>query len=258
LKDYKNLQYYETGEKIGKIRVSRPKALNALNHNLLLELQEVIAELETKELKALIITGEGKAFIAGADVQEMREMTPQQARDFAMVGQTLFKKIEQFPCPVIAAINGYALGGGMELALSCDIRIADENAKFGQPEVGLGIIPGFSATSRLAKHVGISAAKELIFTGDIINSEKALQLGLISRVISEKSVEEEAVKIAKKISNNSRIAVEYSKIAIEKSYMQNIDTANLIERDLFGLCFATEDRNEGMDAFLNKRKPKFK
>lgn len=258
MKEYKTLKYYELEENIGKILIYRPKALNALNNNLLSELQEVISELESKKLKTLIITGEGKAFIAGADVQEMRDMTPQQARDFALAGQTLFKKIEQFPCPVIAAINGYALGGGMELALSCDIRIADEHAKFGQPEVGLGITPGFSGTSRLAKHVGISSAKELIYTGEIINSEKALQLGLISRITPEKMVVEEAMKIAKKINNNSRIAVAYSKTAIEKSYMQNIDMANLIERDLFGLCFANEDRKEGMDAFLNKRKPNFK
>ncbi|WP_306770722.1 enoyl-CoA hydratase-related protein [Isachenkonia alkalipeptolytica] len=258
MKDYQTIKYTEIDQKIGKIMISRPKALNALNHKLLYELQQIFSELENEKLRALIITGEGKAFIAGADVQEMRGMTPQQARDFALTGQSLFKKIEQFPCPVIAAINGYALGGGMELALSCDIRIADENAKFGQPEVGLGITPGFSGTHRLAKHVGISQAKELIFTAEIINCEKAYEIGLVSRLTSEGMVVEEATKVAKKISNNSKTAVAYSKISIEKSHMQNLDTANLIERDLFGLCFAEEDQKEGMDAFLNKRKPNFK
>ncbi len=257
MKDYQTIKYNECEGSIGKILISRPKALNALNQTLLKELEDILRELETEKLRALIITGEGKAFIAGADVQEMRDMTPQQARDFALTGQSLFKKIEQYSCPVIAAINGYALGGGMELALSCDIRLASENAKFGQPEVGLGITPGFSGTHRLAKHIGISHAKEMIFTAEIINSEKALKTGLVSRVTAEGMVVEEALKVAKKISNNSKIAVGYSKIAIEKSYLQNIDTANLIERDLFGLCFAEKDRKEGMDAFLNKRKPNF-
>lgn len=257
MKAYETIKYDEISGNIGKIMIARPKALNALNHKVLLDLEELLSELESKDLKALIITGEGKAFVAGADVQEMKNMDPQQARDFALLGQSLFKRVEQFPCPVIAAINGYALGGGLELALSCDLRIASENAKFGQPEVGLGIIPGFSGTHRLAKHVGISFAKELIFTAEIINSEKALHFGLVSRLTSEGKVVEEAVKIAKKISNNSRSAVKYGKIAIEKSFMQNLDTANLIERDLFGLCFATADREEGMEAFLDKRKPDF-
>lgn len=258
MKDYQTIKYHEMEGKIGTISISRPKALNSLNHILLRELGDVLTELEDDELRALIFTGEGKAFIAGADVQSMLTMSPQEARDFAYIGQSLFKRIEQFPCPVIAAINGYALGGGMELALSCDIRIADENAKFGQPETGLGITPGFSATHRLAKHIGLAQAKEMIFTAEIINSEKALKIGLINRVTAQGSVMEEALKTARKISTNSKVAVGYSKIAIEKSYFQNIDTANLIERDLFGLCFAEEDRKEGMDAFLNKRKPNFK
>ena len=256
--EYKNL-IYKQDKNVGVLTISRPRALNALNNELLYELNLAIEKISKDEtVFVLIITGEGKSFVAGADIGEMKEMSPESAGGFAKLGSEVFRKIELLDKPVIAAVNGFALGGGCELAMSCDLRIANEKAKFGQPEVGLGIIPGFSGTQRLSRLVGVGKAKELIFTGDIITADEAKSIGLINRVVPQENLMEECLKIAEKIASNGQIAVRYAKSAINRGVETDLETSMVIEIDLFSLCFAYEDQTEGMAAFLEKRKSKFK
>ncbi|MTI71281.1 MAG: short-chain-enoyl-CoA hydratase [Firmicutes bacterium] len=246
-------------ERVGILSINKPKVLNALNSDVLKELKEAIEYIESnKEIDVLVLTGEGKAFVAGADISEMKDKTPKEAREFAKLGIDVFRKIELLEKPVIAAINGFSLGGGLELSMSCDIRIASEKAKFGQPEVGLGITPGFSGTQRLARLVGPSKAKELIFTADMIDSNEAEKIGLVNKVVKREDLMDEAINLAKKIASKGQIAIRYSKSAINRGFETDIDTGMAIERDLFGLCFATDDQKEGMKAFIDKRKPEFK
>ena len=249
---------YRREEGIGILSINRPKALNALNTNLLTELNRAIdMACKDNEVDVMVITGEGKAFIAGADISEMKSMMAEDARDFSKLGNALFRKIELMEKPVIAAINGFALGGGCELAMGCDIRIAGEKAKFGQPEVSLGITPGFGGTQRLSRLVGIAKAKELIFTGRIIDAEVAEKIGLVNEVVPQEELMDRAIEMAKKISSASKTAIKYSKSAINRGFETDIETGLDMERDLFALCFATFDQKEGMEAFLQKRKPKF-
>lgn len=246
-------------QNIGILTISRPKALNALNSNLLDELDKAIDMVANDdEIHVLIITGEGKAFVAGADIAEMKDMDVFEAREFAKKGLSVFRKIELMEKPVIAAVNGYALGGGCELSMCCDIRIASEKAKFGQPEVGLGITPGFAGTQRLPRIVGMAKAKELIFTGDTIDANEAFNIGLVNKVVSKESLMDEAISLAKKIASKGQIAVRYAKAAINRGFETDIETGQAIERDLFGLCFSTLDQKEGMEAFLEKRSPNYK
>lgn len=246
-------------DNIAILSFNRPKVLNALNTDVLKELDRAIDDIEKdEEIYVLIITGEGKAFIAGADISEMRDKTAVEGRKFGELGSSIFRKIELMEKPVIAAVNGFALGGGCELSMSCDIRIAGEKAKFGQPEVGLGITPGFAGTQRLARLVGTAKAKELIFTADIIKAQEAKEIGLVNKVVPQEELISEALDMAKKIASNGQIAVKYSKVAINRGINCDLDTGNEIEKDLFGLCFATEDQKEGMSAFLEKRKAEFK
>lgn len=255
--ELKNLIINLEGE-VAIISFNRPEALNALNKEVLEELEKVIDWLEgNSHIKVVILTGEGKAFVAGADIAQMKDMSPGEARQFAVLGQRVFRKIEKLEKPVIAAINGFALGGGCELAMGCDIRLASPKAKLGQPEVGLGITPGFAGTQRLSRLVGMSKAKELIFTGDPINAEEALRIGLVDRVTGEENLLEEAKNLANKIASKAFKAVKYSKAAINMGIQVDIDTGASIEADLFALCFATEDQKEGMNAFIEKRKPNF-
>ena len=249
---------YRREEGIGILSINRPKALNALNTNLLTELNRAIdMACKDNEVDVLVITGEGKAFIAGADISEMKSMMAEDARDFSKLGNALFRKIELMEKPVIAAVNGFALGGGCELAMGCDIRIAGEKAKFGQPEVSLGITPGFGGTQRLSRLVGIAKAKELIFTGKIIDAETAEKIGLVNEVVPQEELMDRAMEMAEKISSASKTAIKYSKAAINRGFETDIETGLDMERDLFALCFATFDQKEGMEAFLQKRKPKF-
>ena len=249
---------YRREEGIGILSINRPKALNALNTNLLTELNRAIdMACKDNEVDVLVITGEGKAFIAGADISEMKSMMAEDARDFSKLGNALFRKIELMEKPVIAAVNGFALGGGCELAMGCDIRIAGEKAKFGQPEVSLGITPGFGGTQRLSRLVGIAKAKELIFTGRIIDAEVAEKIGLVNEVVPQEELMDRAMEMAKKISSASKSAIKYSKAAINRGFETDIETGLDMEMDLFALCFATFDQKEGMEAFLQKRKPKF-
>lgn len=249
----------EKNENIGVLTINRPKALNALNSEVLDELDRIIdIVIEDEDIHILIITGEGKAFVAGADIGEMKDMDAFQARSFAEKGLSIFRKIELMEKPVIAAVNGYALGGGCELSMCCDIRIASEKAKFGQPEVGLGITPGFAGTQRLPRIVGMGKAKELIFTAETIDANEAYRIGLVNKVVPAESLMDEAISMAKKILSKGQIAVRYSKVAINRGIETDIETGQAIEKDLFGLCFATEDQKEGMEAFLSKRLPNYK
>lgn len=244
---------------IGLLSINRPEALNALNSTLLEELSQAIDMVEKDpDIHVLILTGEGRAFVAGADINEMKHMSPMEARIFAEKGMSLFRKIELMEKPVIAAVNGFALGGGCELSMCTDIRIASEKAKFGQPEVGLGITPGFAGTQRLARLIGSGRAKELIFTCDIIDAAEAYRIGLVNKVVPVEELMYASIEMANKILQKSQLAVRYAKTAINRGIETDLETGMIIEKDLFGLCFATEDQKEGMGAFLEKRTPNYK
>lgn len=246
---------YEQEGFIGVVTINRPKALNALNTEVLELLNKVVDAVDLEKTRALILTGAGaKSFVAGADISEMSLLSKAEGENFGKIGNDIFRKIETFPIPVIAAVNGFALGGGCELSLSCDIRICSENALFGQPEVGLGITPGFGGTQRLARVVGIGKAKEMIYTASNIKAEEAYRIGLVNKVCSADELLDEAKKIAKKIVRNAPIAVRASKKAINDGISLDMDNAIVIEEKLFGSCFETEDQKNGMKAFLEKRK----
>ena len=253
-----SLLQFEMIRQVGLITINRPEALNALNSAVLAELNEILDAVDLDTTRCLVITGAGeKAFIAGADVSEMCCMTESEARLFSKTGNALFRKIETFPIPVIAAVNGYALGGGNELALSCDIRICSENAIFGQPEAGLGITPGFGGTQRLARVMGSqSKAKELLFTCRNIKAEEALQIGLVSAIFPQQDLIAEALKMAERIAGNAPIAVRNIKKAVNEGLDMSITEAIQHEVDLFTNCFTTEDQKEGMQAFMQHRKEK--
>lgn len=238
------------------LTICKPSALNALDSSVLRQIYNTVNIIgETDDIRCLILTGFGeKSFVAGADVSEMQGMNLMEARAFGAYGNMVFRAIEQLPIPVIAAINGYALGGGFELALSCDLRIASENAVFSFPETGLGIIPGFGGTQRLPRIVGMAKAKELIFTGDRIDAAEALRLGLISRIVPQIDLIAEASKLADKINSKAPFAVRNAKTAINRGMQCDLDTALSLETELFAQCFSTEDQAEAMGAFLEKRK----
>ncbi|MDI6600855.1 MAG: short-chain-enoyl-CoA hydratase [Thermoanaerobacteraceae bacterium] len=250
----------EMEESIAILTINRPKALNALNTNTLLELDEALNEvMKDNTIRALILTGGGdRAFVAGADITEMKDKNAMEGREFALLGQRVFAKLQDMLIPTIAAINGYALGGGCELALACDIRIASSKTKIGQPEVTLGITPGFAGTQRLARTVGLAVAKELIFTGAQINADEALRIGLVNRVVEPEKLMEEAKNLAMKIASNAPIAVSLAKQAINKGIDVDLNTGMAYEAEVFGLCFSTKDQKEGMTAFVEKRKAEFK
>lgn len=255
--EYKGL-LIEKKDNIAVLSFNRPKVLNALNSEVLKELDVAIDEMKNdKDIYVLIITGVGKAFVAGADISEMRDMNAEEGRLFAELGSKVFRKIELMEKPVIAAVNGFALGGGCEISMCCDIRIASEKAKFAQPEVGLGIIPGFAGTQRLSRLVGTAKAKELIFTGNMIKADEAYRIGLLNNVTEVDKLMDEAMKMATKIASNAQLAVRYSKTAINRGIETDFETGNEIEKTLFGISFATNDQVEGMTAFLEKRKPNF-
>lgn len=246
-------------EHIGIITINIPQTLNALTSGVLDELEEAFdIAARDRDIYVIILTGAGKAFVAGANISEMKEFNSLSGREFAHRGMDIFRKIESMEKPVIAAVNGYALGGGCELAMCCDIRIASVKAKFGQPEVGLGICPGFAGTQRLQRLVGIGKAKELIFTCDIIDGEEAVRIGLAEKVVPHEELMDTAMEMAKKIASKGQIAVRYSKEAINKGADTDIDSGMIIEKNLFGMCFATADQKEGMTAFIEKRRPDFK
>ncbi len=248
----------ETEGAVAVLTISRPKALNALNSATLEELNQVLGEIEANdEIKVVILTGEGdKSFVAGADIAEMVNFTGAEGRAFGMRAAEPFFKLQNMRQVTIAAVNGFALGGGCEISMACDIRIASENAVFGQPETGLGIIPGFGGTQRLARLVGMGRAKEMIFTGSNIDAEEAYRIGLVNRVVPQEELMDTAKKLAGKIARNASYAVAIAKAAINNGYDMDIKNAVEYEANLFGLTCSTHDKVEGMTAFLEKRKEK--
>ncbi|MTI82773.1 MAG: crotonase [Firmicutes bacterium] len=250
----------DKNECIGVLTINRPKVLNALNEATLSEIGAGIEQLEKdKEIRVIIITGAGdKAFVAGADIAFMQGLSPLQGRNFGRLGQSVFSKIENSTKPVIAAINGFALGGGCELAMACDIRIAAKTAKFGQPEVNLGLIAGFGGTQRLTRLVGPGRAKEFLFTADMYDADAAFKMGLVNHVVSQEDLMGFCTSMAKRIASRGPVAVQLSKEAVNEGLEMDLEKAFTHEANLFGLVFATEDKNEGIAAFLAKKKPEFK
>lgn len=248
----------EVSGQIATVFVNRPKFLNALNTETLQELKACFTELEQrKDVRVVILTGAGsKAFVAGADISEMVKASPAEGRTLSLLGMETFKKLENMPQVTIAAINGYALGGGCEMSMSCDIRIAAENAVFGQPECGLGIIPGFGGTQRMARIIGTGAAMELIYTADTIDAQKAKEIGMVNYVVPAEELMDKTMEMAQKICKNAQKAIRVSKMAIRRGIDCDISTAVTYEALAFATCFGTEDQKEGMQAFLEKRKEK--
>ena len=244
---------------IGILKLNRPQALNALNSKVISELIAALEDIEKGVMpKVVILTGAGeKAFVAGTDIMEMEKLSSFEAREFANFVRQAIDKVAALNRPVIAAINGFALGGGCELAMACDIRIASEKAKMGQPETGLGIIPGSGGTQRLPRLVGVSKAKQLVFTGELIDAKTALEIGLVDKVVPPDQLMEETKKIAGTIASKPRIALALAKSAINRGLDMALQDGLSYEIECFAECFATKDQKEGMRAFLEKRKPNY-
>ena len=256
---FKNVVLEKSGN-LAFITINRPKALNALNSETLKELDLAIENIENdNNVYCVILTGAGeKSFVAGADISEMKDLDSKAAEEFGLLGNRVFRRLENLNKPVIAVISGFALGGGCELAMACDIRIASEKARFAQPEAGLGITPGFGGTQRLPRIVGLGKAKELIYTCAMINAEEALRIGLVNKVVPLESLMEEAKSMAATICANAPIAVKLCKDAINRGMQVDIDKAIEIEAQDFGKCFDSDDQLEGMTAFLERRAKNFK
>src|SRR3989339_894650 len=249
---------YSTEDGICTVIINNPDTLNALNSQIINELDYLFDKIaQDEKILVVIITGAGRSFVAGADISEMADMDQNEGELFGKRGAYLFRKIETLSKPVIAAVNGFALGGGCELAMACDIRIASQKAKFGQPEVSLGITPGFSGTVRLPKLVGSSMAKEMIFTGKIIDSYEALRIGLVNSIIEPQDLMVKALEMAKMMASNAPVAIRYSKESINYAVDNETESASQLETELFAKCFSTQDQKEGMKAFLEKRKAQF-
>ena len=250
---------YDYSDGIASVTINRPKALNALNKATLKELLSLFSAIrDDAAVKVVILTGAGeKAFVAGADISEMQPIDAVTGRQFALLGHQLAAAIENLPKPVIAAVNGFALGGGCELALCCDIRLASETARFGQPEINLGVIPGFGGTQRLPRLIGKGRACELLLTGDMIDAAEAYRIGLVNKLLPAAELLPAARKLAAKIAAKGQVAVAFAKAALRDGLETDLTRACAHEADLFGLCFATADQKEGMLAFLEKRPAQF-
>lgn len=250
---------YETDGAVATITINRPKALNALNSQVLDELDATLDAIDLDTIRCVILTGAGdKSFVAGADIGEMSTLTKAEGEAFGKKGNDVFRKLETLPVPVIAAVNGFALGGGCEISMSCDIRICSDNAMFGQPEVGLGITPGFGGTQRLVRTVGVGMAKQLIYTARNIKADEAYRIGLVNAVYTQDELMEQAKKMASTIAKNAPIAVRNCKKAMNDGLQVDIDKAIVIEEKLFGDCFETEDQKAGMGNFLAPKEEKVK
>ena len=255
-----NTLIYEKKDTIGILTINRPEKMNALSTELTNELQQVLVEIEEdKDLRVLVITGAGeKAFVAGADINELVDRDALIGRRVSRFRQELFSRIENLPIPVIAAVNGYALGGGLELALACNIRLSTENAKFGAPEVKLGIIPGDGGTQRLPRLVGLGRAMEMVITGDFVDAQEAHRIGLVNKVVPDEELMEATLALAQKIASRPPLAVKYAKEAVNRSQEGDTVSGYAIESYLHALACTTEDKKEGVAAFLEKRKGEFK
>ncbi len=251
---------FEMEQGIAIIKINRPKALNAINPTVIKELTDALEKIKVDtSVKALILTGEGeKAFVAGADIGTMRDYTPLEGKNFSNQGHELLFQLESLPIPVIACVNGFALGGGCELAMACDFIYAADSAKFGQPEINLGIIPGFGGTQRLSRLVGKSMAKELCMTGVMISAQEAKDIGLVNKVFPAEALWEETLKVAKLLSTKGKVSMRAVKETIDRGYDQDLRTGCHMESEAFGICMASADAREGMGAFLEKRAAIFK
>lgn len=250
---------YEVKDGIAYVTINRPKAMNALNTQVLDELYAAFGQFEVDDAaRAAIVTGEGKAFVAGADIAQMRDMNAVQGRAMAAKGHKVMNYMEAIEKPIIAAVNGFALGGGCELSMACDFRIASEKAKFGQPEVNLGIIPGFGGSQRLPRLVGKGMGKYLIMTADMIDAQEAYRIGLVEKVVAPEELIPTCEEIAKKIMSKAPIAISLAKSLVTNGYDQDLKTATSLEVEAFGVTFGSEDQTEGMTAFLEKRAAEFK
>jgi enoyl-CoA hydratase len=256
--EYKNI-LFEVEDNIATVTFNRPKALNALNSELISEFYDAMTRCDTDEsIKVVILTGAGdKAFVAGADIAEMRDMTPKDAIAYLEPMHNTLRLVENIGKPTIAAVNGFALGGGTETAMACDVRFASDKARFGQPEISLGIIPGFGGTKRLARLIGMGRAKELIISGELITAQRAYEIGLVNRVFPADTLMEETRKFAQKLAGLPSFAMRMIEYAINHNYESTVDEAGVLEVQCAAQCFSTQDLHEGMTAFLEKRKPKF-
>ena len=245
---------------IAIIKFNRPKVLNAINPTVVSEMVDALKKIDADtSIKVLILTGEGdKAFVAGADIASMKDYTPLEGKFFSRQGQELLFQVETLSIPVIACVNGFALGGGTEISMACDFIYAADSAMFGQPEINLGIIPGFGGTQRLSRLLGKSMAKELCMTGAMISAQEAKDIGLVNKVFPKESLWEETMKVAKVLASKGKVAIRAVKESIERGYDQDLRTGCYMESDAFGMCMASEDAREGMGAFLEKRKSEFK
>lgn len=258
MKEFESL-VFESDDGVATLTFNRPKALNALNRSLLLELSRALEAVEADEsIRVLVLTGAGdKAFVAGADISELATFNPLQARKFSRLGHQVIGALQKLPIPVIAAVNGYALGGGCEIALACDFVYASDQAQFGLPEINLGIIPGFGGTQRLPRLIGQSMAKELIFTGKMVPAAEAKEIGLVNRVFAADALLPEAGKTARTIAQKGKVSLRAAKHAVNTGCDADLGTGCAVEIDAFALCMASEDAKEGTSAFLEKRKPAF-
>ncbi|UCG03127.1 MAG: enoyl-CoA hydratase/isomerase family protein [Candidatus Heimdallarchaeota archaeon] len=254
---FKNLTY-EVSEGIATITFIREKALNALNNETVNELEKAISRIKEEKVRVLVFKGKGRAFIAGADITEFKGRTTAETKAFSLVLQRVLNEIELLPIPVIASINGFCLGGGNELAMACDLRIASTKALFGQPEIKLGIIPGAGGTQRLPRLVGKTVAKEIIFLGDNISPERALSIGLVNKVVKPEELDSAVSELAKRLAKGPGFALAQAKEAIDRGSEMSWLDAIQMESNIFSLCFSHEDMNEGVSAFLEKRKAQFK
>lgn len=255
---YENIKF-ELKDEIAVVTINRPKAMNALNMDVLTELYDCFTKIaDMAEVRVVILTGEGKAFVAGADIAQMNQLNALEGRHMMQMGHKVMNLIENIEKPVIAAVNGFALGGGCELSMACDIRIASEKAKFGQPEVGLGIIPGFGGTQRLARLIGKGMAKYLIMSAEMIPASEAHRIGLVEKVVAPEELMAEAEKVAKTIASKAPIAVGTAKTAINNGFDMDMKSASVFEIETFTAAFGSEDKTEGMTAFLEKRAPEWK
>ena len=251
---------YEVKEHIAIIRFNRPKALNAIDQTVIAEMKDALQKIAAdKSIRVLILTGEGdRAFVAGADIAAMRDFTPLEGRVFSQQGHELLFQLEALPIPVIACVNGFALGGGVETAMACDFIYAADSAQFGQPEINLGIMPGFGGTQRLSRLVGRAMAKELCMTGVIVSAQEAKDMGIVNKVFPKETLWEETMKVAKLLTSKGKVSLRAVKDTIDKGYDQDLRTGCHMEADGFALCMASEDGKEGMGAFLEKRQPDFR
>ena len=256
---YENIIFEIEGD-VAVIRFNRPKALNAINPGVLEEVGDALDKIEADSgVRVLVLTGEGeKAFVAGADIAYMVKLSPLEGREFSRGGHELLFRLENLPIPVIACVNGFALGGGTEIAMACDFIYASENAKFGQPEINLGVIPGFGGTQRLSRLVGKAMAKELCMTGMMISAQEAKEIGLVNRVFPHGKLWEETLKTANLMAGKGKVSLRAAKRCIDRGFDVDLTSGCYMEADAFALCKASPDANEGMSAFLEKRKPEFK